>query len=188
MKPRSRTAVRSIERREAVTIDLPLGATDLPLRAPDLPLKTVVTRASFEYEIYSRSDQGWSAEPEAWSKSVAVDGNGPRPRTALAHPVRLRHQFPHHLSRLHHRARRVAGDPRGDAAGDRQPGLSARVRLLAEGVRALVRHGRGHWYRHGVSVRHQLERAGGAHRTDPGAACSATKASPRSCWRRRSSA
>ena len=30
----------------------------------------------------------------------------------------------------------------GDAAGDRQPGLSARVRLLDQSVRALVRHGR----------------------------------------------
>ena len=56
-----------------------------------------------------------------------------RYRFSLAHPVRLRYQLPHHLSRLHHRARGVAGDPRGDAARDRQPGLSARFRLLAEG-------------------------------------------------------
>ena len=71
---------------------------------------------------------------------------------------------------FHHRARRMAGDYRGGEAGDREFNLPERVRLLAEGVRAVVRHGRGHRNRHGVSVRHQLERAGGAKRTDYGAA------------------
>ena len=42
---------------------------------------------------------------------------------------------------------------------DREPDLSAGVRFLAESVRGVVRHGRGHRHRHGVSVRHQLGRA-----------------------------
>ena len=79
-------------------------------------------------------------------------------------------QLPHHLSLVHDRSGGLAGDDRGRAAGDRQSGLSARVRFLAEGVRGVVRHGRGHRHRHGVPVRHQLERAGGEDRLDPGAA------------------
>ena len=52
----------------------------------------------------------------------------------------------------------------------RQPALPAGLRLLAQGVRGVVRHGRGHGHRHGLPVRHQLERAGRADRLDPGAA------------------
>jgi hypothetical protein len=47
--------------------------------------------------------------------------HGPRSGHTLAHSVRLRRQFPHHLSLLHDWARRLAGNPRGDAAGDRNP-------------------------------------------------------------------
>ena len=51
-----------------------------------------------------------------------------------------------------------------------KPALPARLRLLAQGVRGLVRHGRGDGCRDGVPVRHQLGRAGAEGRLDPGAA------------------
>ena len=66
--------------------------------------------------------------------------------------------------------------------------LPAGVRLLAQGVRGLVRHGRGLRHRHGVPVRHQLERAGRAHRARSRGRCSATRPSPPSCSRPPSSA
>ena len=97
-------------------------------------------------------------------------GHGPRSRLPLAPPVRVRHQLPHHLPVLHDRVGGVAGDDRGRAARHRQPALPARVRFLAQGVRGLVRHGRGDGHRDGVPVRHQLGRAGAEDRLDPGAA------------------
>ena len=48
--------------------------------------------------------------------------------------------------------------------------LPPRVRFLAQDLRPVVRHGRRQRHRDGVPVRHQLERAGGTHRLDPGAA------------------
>src|SRR5271169_745563 len=39
-----------------------------------------------------------------------------------------------------------------------------------KGVRAVVRDGGGQRHRHGLPVRHQLERSGRAHRADPGPA------------------
>ena len=52
---------------------------------------------------------------------------------------------------------------------DRQRTLSADLRLLAQDICSVVRHGRGQRHRDGLSVRHQLERHGRAHRIDPGA-------------------
>ena len=39
--------------------------------------------------------------------------------------------------------------------------------FLAEGVRAVLRHGCGQRHRHGLPVWHQLERIGRAHRANP---------------------
>ena len=43
--------------------------------------------------------------------------------------------LPYHLSVLHHRARRMAGDPGRPAAGDRQTESTADLRLLAQDIR-----------------------------------------------------
>ena len=83
--------------------------------------------------------------------------------------VRVRHQLPHHLPSLHHWARRMACNSRRRAVVDRQPALSADLRLLAQDICSVVRHGRGQRHRDGLPVRHQLERTGRAHRIDPGA-------------------
>src|SRR5262249_37279477 len=64
----------------------------------------------------------------------------------------------------------MAGDDRGCAACHRKRTLPAGVRLLAQSVRGVVRHGGGDRHRHGFPVRHQLERAGAEDRPDPGAA------------------
>ena len=80
--------------------------------------------------------------------------------TILHRSRRVLHQLPHHLPVLHHRVGGVAGDDRRRAASQRQPALPARLRFPAQGVRGLVRHGGGHRHRDGVSVRHQLLRAG----------------------------
>ena len=99
-----------------------------------------------------------------------LNGDGARSGNALTHPfafvVSFHIVFPAFTIGL---AAWLA-TLEGTRLRDRQPGLSAGVRLLAQSVRALVWDGRGHRYRHGVSVRHPLERAGRAHRTYPGAA------------------
>src|SRR5215472_3118119 len=91
--------------------------------------------------------------------------HGPRSIVAVAHPIRVCHQLSHHLSLIHDRPRRLAGDDRGDAACDRQADLPPGLRFLAEGLRPLVRHGRRHRHRDGLSVRHELERV--AERSGP---------------------
>ena len=64
----------------------------------------------------------------------------------------------------------------------RQPGVSAGVRFLAQGLRGLVRDGGRLGHRHGVPVRHQLERAGREDRLDPGPLLG-YEAFTRSCWK-----
>ena len=82
----------------------------------------------------------------------------------------------------------VAGDDRGRAPGHRQCALPAGLRFLAEDLCAFVRHGSGDRRRDGISVRHQLERAGGEDRVRSRGRCWATRHSPPSCWSPRSSA
>ena len=114
--------------------------------------------------------------------------HGTRSGHPVAHPVRVRHQLPHHLPGLHDRAGGVAGDDRRHAAFHRQPALPAHLRLLAQGLRGVVRHGRGDGDRHGLPVRHQLGRAGRADRARSRGRSSDTRPSPPSCSRRPSSA
>ncbi len=96
----------------------------------------------------------------------AADGSGSR--TVVADTVRIRHYVPHHLSVLHDWSGGLAGDHRRHAHGHRKTHLPAGFRFLAQGLRRLLRHGCGLRHRHGVPVRHQLERACRADRLDPG--------------------
>jgi hypothetical protein len=51
----------------------------------------------------------------------------------------VRHQLPHHFPRFHDRARRLARHDRGRETRDRQSGLPAGVRFLAQDLRAAGR-------------------------------------------------
>ena len=100
----------------------------------------------------------------------ASHGTGLACAAAVAHPICVHDLGPHHLSRLHHRARGLARAARGAAPEDREPGLPPAVRLLVAHLRGRLWTGRGHGHRHGFPVRHQLERALAPHGSDPGAA------------------
>ena len=79
---------------------------------------------------------------------------------------------PHHLPVVHDRAGGVAHRARGAASVDRAAGLPSGLRILAQDLRCRVRARRRLRDRHGVPVRHELERAGADDRADPGPALS----------------
>ena len=75
---------------------------------------------------------------------------------ALSHPVRADDRVPLPVPAAEHRAGAAAGDHRRAVAQDPQPALSPDGAVLDQGLRAHLRHRRGHGHRDGVRVRHQL--------------------------------
>ena len=104
-------------------------------------------------------------------------------RLALAHPVRVRDQLSHHISRIYDRARRLARDPRGRASRDRQPVYR---RLFDFWLKVFaVSFGMG--VVSGIVMAFQFGTNWGVLSRGPDRSrdpCSVTRASPRSCSKR----
>ena len=90
-----------------------------------------------------------------------------RHRTAAGHgrrtsarpgPVRAQHRLPHPVPEHHHRAGVVPGLLPRQVRALARPGLARHLPPVGQGVRALLRHGRGLGRHHELPVRHQLAR------------------------------
>ena len=93
--------------------------------------------------------------------------DGARSGLSFTASIRLCHHLPYHFSILHHWARGLAFDDRGNAPFHGKACLPARFRFLAQSIRFDFWDGCGQRHRHGVPVRHKLEPAFRTHRLHP---------------------